>query len=147
MARQLGGLRIKQLCLTGLGDANLAAGNLEAAESAFIESLATSEQMGLVREMLGLLTKIAKVRVAAGDRREAAELLATVLAEPTSSQHVVFESASIAEIASATLADSQEQLDPEDYSMAHAAGTARFYGIAVKEMIESTAELARVSPT
>ena len=43
------------------------AGKLEAAETAFVEGIATSEQMGLVREMLAMITKVA--RIARGHRR------------------------------------------------------------------------------
>ena len=74
-AREVGTVRVLQMSLTGLGDANMAAGNSADAETAFIEGLATSEQMGLVREMLDLLRKVAnaprKRRAEAGSRRDA----------------------------------------------------------------------------
>jgi predicted ATPase/class 3 adenylate cyclase len=140
IASRLGGLRVLQLSLTGLGDANLAAQKFSAAESAFIESLATAEQMGLVREMLSLITKIAKAQSAVGQKRAAVENLATVLAEPISLQHALFESTTIADNALAALTELKEDLDPEEFAAAKAAGTARSYGDVAKELIESLSE-------
>ena len=134
-ARQLGGLRIIQLSSTGLGDAHLTAGALEEAEVAFIESLSTSEQMGMVQEMLSLMSKIAKVRAATGKNRQAVEMLATVLAESMSKQHAVFQSATIAEDATEALAELQAELDPDDYSAAME--SPRAYDVVAKELIDS----------
>ena len=125
------------MTLTGLGDANLAANSLEDAETAFIEALTTSEQMGLVREMLGIMTKVAKIRAAAGRRREAVEMLATVVAEPMSAQPALFETGSISENASAALDELQAEMDPDEFSAAHASGTSRPYDVVAKELIDS----------
>jgi hypothetical protein len=140
IASRLGGLRVLQLSSTGLGDANVAARKFSAAESAFTESLATAEQMGLVREMLSLITKIAKAQAATGQKREAVEMLATVLAEPISLQHALFESATIADYALATLTELKEDLDPDEYAAAQVAGTSRSYGDVSKDLIESLSE-------
>ena len=125
------------------------AGKLEAAETAFVEGIATSEQMGLVREMLAMITKVARIRAATGDEREAVEILATILAEPSSAEHPIgmFESTTIAEAASAAMADLQKELDPDEFSSAHAAGTSRPYDVVAKELIESRATPRHGSPS
>ena len=84
--RDLGYIRGTMVNLEGLGDANIAAGRFEAAEQAFIEGMATADKMGMVRDMLGMMAKIAKVRAARGLPAEAVEMLATVLAQPISAQ-------------------------------------------------------------
>ncbi len=147
--RRLGALRAIQYSLTGLGDANAGAGKLEAAETAFVEGIATSEQMGLVREMLAMITKVARIRAATGDEREAVEILATILAEPSSAEHPIgmFESTTIAEAASAAMEDLQKELDPDEFSSAHAAGTSRPYDVVAKELIESRATPRHGSPS
>ena len=136
-AREVGTVRVLQMSLTGLGDANMAAGNFADAETAFIESLATSEQMGLVREMLDLLRKVANARANVGQKQETVEMLATITAEPSSSQPSLWTIETIAELASAALAELQEDMDPDAYSAAHAAGTSRLYDVAAKELINS----------
>jgi predicted ATPase/class 3 adenylate cyclase len=140
IARRLGGLRVLQLSLTGLGDAYVAARKFSAAELAFTESLAVAEQMGLVREMLSLITKIARAQAAGGKKREAVEMLSTVLAEPISAQHALFESTSIADNVLATLSEIKDNFDPEEYAAAKVAGTARSYSEVAKDLIESLSE-------
>jgi hypothetical protein len=123
--------------MAGLAEANVAAGDLRAAETAFIGSLAAAERVGMVREMLGMVTRIARIRGAVGQKQEAVELLSTVLAEPTSVQRLFTDNAPISEIASAALSELQEELDPNEYSAAHARGTLRPYDVAAKELIHS----------
>jgi hypothetical protein len=115
----------------------MAAGDFAAAETAYIGSLATSEQMGMVREMLNLMSKVARIRAATGHKREAVELLATVLAEPASAYQAIFDAAPTSETASATLEELQTELDADEFSAAHSAGTSRPYDVAVKELIDS----------
>jgi tetratricopeptide (TPR) repeat protein len=138
--RALGAVRVMLMSTNGLGEANLAAGNLEAAESAFIDSLATAEQMGTVREMLNLIGKVAQIRAATEQQQEAVELLATVVADPTSAYPAIFQSVPIADVASEALTELQDELDTDEYTAAHDAGTARFYAVAVKELIASGSE-------
>lgn len=143
-ASQLGAVRVLQMSATGLGDANMAAGNFAAAETAYIESLTTSEQMGMVREMLSVLRRLAEIRAATGRKREAVELLATVLADPASAQQAVFDGALTSDSATAALDDLREELDPEEFAAAHAAGTSRSYDIAAKELIGTRSTAPRV---
>jgi ATP/maltotriose-dependent transcriptional regulator MalT len=84
--RDIGYMRGTMVALEGLGEANVAAGRFEEAERAFIEGVETADKMGMVRDMLGLMSKIAKVRAARGQTAAAVELLATVLADPRSAQ-------------------------------------------------------------
>jgi hypothetical protein len=67
--RDLGYMRGTMVALEGLGEANLAAGRLDAAEQAFIDGMATADKMGMIRDMLGMMAKVAKVRAAMGSPR------------------------------------------------------------------------------
>ena len=138
-ARQLGFQRGLQVSLAALGDANLAIGDLVAAEAALIESLDAAERTSMVPEMLGTLTKVARVFAATGRRRQAVELLATVLAEPASDRQLFTESAPINAAASAALEELEQEMDPGDYEQAVAAGSSRSYAIAIKELIDTIA--------
>ena len=69
--RDLGYIRGTMVELEGLGEANVAADRFKAAEQAFIEGMATAEKMGMVTDMLGMMTKIAKVRAVMGRPVEA----------------------------------------------------------------------------
>jgi predicted ATPase/class 3 adenylate cyclase len=136
-AREIGAVRVLQMSAAGLGDANLADGNYETAEGAYVQSLATSEQMGMVHSMLSLITKIAGVRAATGHEREAIELLASVLADPASDQQAVFDSGPIGEAATATLDELRRRVPPEEFAAAEAAGAAVPYDVAAKQLIAS----------
>ena len=90
--------------------------------------------------MLSLIGKVAQIQAAAGQRREAVELLSTVVSDPASAYPALFQSVPIAEESRAALAKLEEELDPDVYAAAHDAGTARFYAVAVKELIASGSE-------
>lgn len=135
--RKLDHLRSLQLSLTGLGTANLAVGNLEGAAAAFVEDLRIAERMGAIREMLQVMVNLASVRAASGRRSEAVELLAAVVAEPVSSQQTVWETVSIGDTASDTLKALRSDMDSDEYATANAAGTAKSYEVAVKELVDS----------
>ena len=113
-----------QLSLTGLGVANLEIGDFDAAEAALLADLAVAERMGLVREVLQVLIQLARVRSATGRTGEAVELLAAVIAEPMSSNQTVWESSSLKEIATETVAELESALDPAEFSSRSEAGTA-----------------------
>ncbi len=91
--------------------------------------------MGLVREMAGMMTKVAGVRAAIGDVEDAVEILACVLADPSSSQQLVTESVAISDAAEETLAELKKELDPDAYAAACARGRARRIEVAVKELL------------
>jgi hypothetical protein len=123
--------------MDGLGEANVAAGRLAAAEIAFIESMATAGQLGMVRDVLSMMTKVARIRMLQGRPIEAVELLATVLAEPTSANQPFTDNVPINEAASAALNELEEELDAEAYESAIAQGTKRSYDTVARELIDN----------
>jgi tetratricopeptide (TPR) repeat protein len=140
LSSELSYMRGMHANLAGLGDANLATGDLVAAELAFIKSLSAAEQMSMVRERLGMISRIARVRALTGRPAEAVELNATVIANPGSSQRFLGDAATIRENASSALADLQEQLDPDEYAAAYARGKESSFDVVAKKLISSLAE-------
>jgi predicted ATPase/class 3 adenylate cyclase len=133
--RDLGYIRGTMVELEGLGEANLAAGRFEAAEQAFVEGMATADKMGMVKDMLGMMTKIAKVRAVMGRPAEAVEMLATVLAQPISAQQPLTDNTPIRDSAARALDDLRDALGPEERSAALARGTSTPFEVAAKELI------------
>jgi len=134
-AQELGYPRGTMVAQEGLGDTNVEAGNLEEAETAFVAAFVTAEQMGMVREMLGMITKVAKIRATMGHEREAVEMLATVVAESVSSQQLFTENISIKETAVSALAEFEKDLGPDEYSAAYAKGASRPYDVIFKDLL------------
>ena len=138
-SREIGYRRGTMVALEGLGQANLAAGELEAAETAFIESLAAAEEMGMIADMLGMIAKVAKVRGLMTRRVSAVELLATVLAAPLRAQSTISDTITIEEMANASLDELREQLEPEELSTAQSRGSSMPYDVATKELLKTLA--------
>jgi tetratricopeptide (TPR) repeat protein len=138
-AQEIGYLRGVQVSSVGLGEANIDAGELVGAETAFITSLAAAEQASMVREMLGLVTKCAEVRAEMGLKLEAVEMLATVLAEPGSSQQLFTDNIPIDQFAQEALDEIEKDVDPGEYSAAYGRGAARGYGDLVKNVLDTVA--------
>ena len=136
MTRELGHTRGMQFGLHSLGEAHVAVGSLEAAEMAFTESLAAAEQMRMLREMLGMIAKIATVRALTGRQVDAVELNATVVADPGSAQTLLTAAETIGEGATAALATLEAEMDPDEYAAAHARGTSTAYDVAAKGLID-----------
>ena len=135
-AKEIGYMRGVQVSSLGLGEANIAAGNLDEAETAFLTSLAAAEQMSMVREMLGLVTKCATVRADMGSKEEAVEMLATVLAEPASNQQLFTDDVPIDQFAKGVLSEIEKDLGPEAFSVAYSRGTERPYGDLVNSVLD-----------
>jgi len=135
LARDLGYPRAMQIGSQGLGEAHAAAGELDDADEAFLDALALSEQMGLVREMAGMMTKVAAVRVEMGKKEEAVEILACVIADPISGQQLVTENAPISDTAEEALARLEEELDPKAHAAAYARGSAKSIDVGAKELL------------
>ncbi|MEE8375302.1 MAG: hypothetical protein V3S26_03155 [Acidimicrobiia bacterium] len=91
----------------------------------------------MVPEMLGALGKLGRVFVADGRHTKAVELLATVIAEPASDRRLLAQSDSIKGTASAELEKLQDAIDPEEYSVARAAGSSKDYRVVAKELINT----------
>jgi predicted ATPase/class 3 adenylate cyclase len=136
LCREVSFVRGTMVSMDGLGEANVAAGRLEAAETAFTEGMVTAGQMGMVRDVLSMMTKVAKVWILQGRLIEAVELLATVLAEPTSVQQPFTDDVPIREAASVTLSEVEEELDAELYAAAFSRGTGRSYDMAARELLD-----------
>ena len=136
-ADAIGYRRGKVVALEGLGDARAAAGLYADAEAAFAEGIKLAEQMGMVRDLLGMMTKTAAARAAAGRDAEAVELLATVCAEPVSSQQLFTAEIPIRDMAHSVLADIRGRLDAHEFVAAEKRGAARPYDAAAKELIDS----------
>ncbi|MDX1435231.1 MAG: adenylate/guanylate cyclase domain-containing protein [Anaerolineales bacterium] len=128
-------VRGTMVSMDGLGEANLAAGRLEAAEAAFTEGVAAAGEMGMVRDVLSMMTKVARVWILEGRPVDAAELLATVVVEPISVHQPFTDNVPIREAASAALAELEEKLGPEVFAEAYARGIERTYDTAAREML------------
>jgi predicted ATPase/class 3 adenylate cyclase len=137
LCRKISFVRGTMVSMDGLGEAYVSAGQLESAEAAFLEGMATAEKMGMVRDMLSMMTKVAKVWMLQGRYSEAVELLATVLAEPTSVQKPFTDNLPIHEAASAALSKLEEMVDEEAFVAAHSRGTRQSYDAAAREMLRS----------
>jgi predicted ATPase/class 3 adenylate cyclase len=136
--REIGYMRGTMVALEGLGDANLAAGELDAAERAFVESLVTADRMSMIRDMLGTMTKIARVRAHMGHPAEAVELLATVYSEPMSAQQPFTDNTPIRELATRALEEVRQDVDPAVYAAAWAAGLTRRFEASAKQLMSGS---------
>jgi predicted ATPase/class 3 adenylate cyclase len=139
--RAIGYMRGTMVALEGLGEANVGAGRFEAAEEAFVQGMVTADRMGMVRDMLGLMAKIAKVRAARGQAAAAVELLATVLAEPISAQQPFTANTPIKDTAAEALGGLRDALSPSAYSTALQRGTSTPFEVAAKHLM--TASIAQ----
>ncbi len=128
-------LRAEAVALQGLGNAQARSGDLDAADRAFLESLGKFDQMGLVPDVAALLVMIARVWVEKGRPQEAVEILASVLADPSSDQMSILEQIPINEAATGVLEPLEAALDPDRFAAAHARGTALSLDVVVKALL------------
>ena len=135
-AEELGYLRGIQVSADGLGMANVAVGNLEAAEEAFLKGLAAAEQSSMVREMLGIVAKCASVRAVMGLNEEAVEMLATVQGDEASSLQLFTDTIPIDQFAAETLEKIEVDLDPASYAAAYERGSNRSTERLVKNVLD-----------
>lgn len=136
-ATRIGFPRAMQVSLMGLGDASLAAGDLAAAEAAFVESLRVAERTGMVLEMLTTLVKVARVFAASERPGEAVKLLATVITDPASDRQMFTEGTSINAAASAALETLHDSMVPDEYERALADASSTAYRALAKDLIDS----------
>ncbi len=136
-ATRVGFPRAMQVSLTGLGDANHEAGDLVAAEAAFLESLRVGERTGMVLEMLATLLKLAAVFADRGHPGRAVEVLATVVAEPASNHQLFGETTLINEVASAKLHSLHGSMPPEEYERSLATGSSATFRSVTKNLVDS----------
>jgi predicted ATPase/class 3 adenylate cyclase len=138
--RDIGYMRGTMVALEGLGDANVTAGRFAAAEQAFIEGIVTADKMGMAKDMLGMMAKIAKVRAAMGQTAAAVELLATVLEEPISAQQPFTANTPIKDVAAEALHGLRDALSPDVYSAALNRGRSTLFEVAAKELMTASVE-------
>lgn len=135
LIRGLSYVRGTMVSLDGLGEANLAAGRLDAAGVAFIDGAGAAWRLGMVRDVLSMMTKLARVWSLQGRAADAVELLATVIAEPASAQQPFTENIPVEETARAALGPLEVEVDADAYATAFAAGSGRPYDVALKELL------------
>jgi MalT-like TPR region len=135
LCREVSFVRGTMVSMGGLGEANVAANRLEAAEAAFTEGMAAAGKMGMVRDVLSMMTRVARVWILQGRLVEATELLGTVVAEPVSLHQPFTDNVPIRETAGAALRELEETLDPVEFAAAYARGAARTYDGAAREML------------
>jgi predicted ATPase/class 3 adenylate cyclase len=135
-AKRLGYRRGLAVALHSLGQAKLAVGDNEGAERAFVEAVVVCDQIGMVVDMIGLIANVARVRGQMGRTIEAVELLATVRAEPLSTQRGIMDNVAVAELVPDWLDELRDEMEPSAFSDAEDRGEARPYDVAAKELIE-----------
>lgn len=117
-SREIGYLRGQVESYSGVGYASAAIERYDDAERALIESLRISERMGMLVDMVALLARIAQARAAQGETSEAVALLTHVIDHPLSERQPLSVNVPIREMAEASLASVQEQLDPGAFEAA-----------------------------
>jgi len=140
-AEEVGYLRGLTVAQEGLGEANVAAGFYEEAEIAFVHSTQVAEQMGMMPDMLNLMTKIAKVRAALGHDTDAVELLSTVCAHPISEQQPFTENIPIREAASAVLDELRAKLNADIYEAAVTKGKSASFDAVLNQLLGRTSDV------
>jgi len=136
LSRRIGNRQALMVGLQGLGEANAAAGRLDAADVAYLENLSMSEEMGLLGEMAGMMIKIAHLRAEMGQKALAVEILACVRADPESSQVLAaMENVPLGAIASERLVELEEDLGSEVFAAAHTRGSAKSIEVGAKELL------------
>ncbi len=135
LSRGLGFQRTLQFGLQGLGDVKAAAGDLKDAQEAYLECLATSEEMGAVVEIAGMMTRIANVRVEMGLAEDAVEILACVLADPVSRQKMINETETIGELVTKSLEPLETAIGSQTYAAAAARGASTDLEVGAKGLL------------
>jgi hypothetical protein len=140
-ATDIGYARAVHISSEGLGDANFNAGDLDAAEAAYLEALRAVEQMSMVREMSSTIVKIAKTRAAKGDGSSAVELLFVVLKENTSDERGLFEDTPVVELARDAMFNLEREMGADEHKRAQEAAAARSYGDVIRDLTTARATL------
>ncbi len=139
LSREIGYVRGLQWALNGLGDAAAALGDFEVSLGHYLESLELSYDLGQSREMLGVLTNIARLRASMGHIEEAVDLLATILADPAGTQQLPLQPAPIRTIAEELQAAYEAELEQSAFAAAVERGQSRTTEVAVKDLLSPAA--------
>ena len=127
--------RAVAISLDGLGASYAAAGDLDAARDTLLQALDQYVQMGLVVEVASVVVKVAGVQAAMGDDESAVALLASALSDPISSRQSPMDQTVIADLATPSLAEAEERLEPAVYAAAHDLGSATPLAVKAKELL------------
>lgn len=142
-AKEVGYPRGSVIAQEVIGDANVAINQFDAAEDAYVDSLRTAEQMGMVRDMLGLMRKIAGVWSSTGREGDAVAVLATVCADSISTQQMFSESVSIRDAATGALESIRTHMDATEYTAAFDRGSATSFDETVNSLLGRTSAASR----
>ena len=118
-----------------VGDANAAVERFPEAEDAYVDSIRTAETMGMLRDMLGMMAKLAGVWSSTGRKIDAVELLAAVCADPVSTQQMFSGSASIRDNALGALDSIRSELSESEYDEAFERGSSTPFDSAVNVLL------------
>ena len=135
LSRSVGFDQTLQIGLGSLGEASLAIGEFDTANDAFMEALAMAEDMGFVVPMAFVMIKLAETRAAMGSQELGVEVLASVLANPASSQRIPTQDVVIGEHALEVLANLEAEMSPDSYQAAYRRGEAKSLEVSAKELL------------
>lgn len=135
LAKDIGYRRGIQAGLQYLGEALANAGDAEESEPIFLESLAMSEDMGQSLEMAGTLSRLASAYSQMGQEEKAVEILASVLADPSTETSLLAEESTVAATAQSLFDQLQESLDDASFEAATARGSALSVQVAAKQLL------------
>lgn len=135
LSREIGYVRGLQWALNGLGDSAAAMEEFDSSMRNYRDSLELSADLGQSREMLGVLTNIAKVRAAMGDSAGAIELLSTILADPAGSQQLALQPAPIHAMAAELRDAIANEMEPAARAAATQRGQEQTTEFAVKTLL------------
>ncbi|MFV2000960.1 MAG: hypothetical protein ACC654_11415, partial [Acidimicrobiia bacterium] len=128
----------------GLGDANAAAGRPGESEDALVKAVSVAEQMGMIREVLNLMTKVARGRASTGLHAEAVEVLAAVCRHPMSEQQALTSDSPIRVAAASILEEIRADIGTDAYESAYARGEAESFDSVLNELLGRGSESPRV---
>ncbi|HVR79485.1 MAG TPA: adenylate/guanylate cyclase domain-containing protein [Acidimicrobiia bacterium] len=135
LAKQIGYRRAIQAGLQYLGEALVNAGDAGASETVFLESLAMSEDMGQSLEMAGTLSRLASAYSQTGQEQKAVEILASVLADPSTATSLLAEESTVAATAQSLLDQLRDSLDGDTFEDARARGSALPIQVTAKQLL------------
>jgi tetratricopeptide (TPR) repeat protein len=118
VGREISYGRISEYMLNSLGRVTIRQGDYGEAMGYLTESIAVSMDLGQMREVLGSIVDVARVRIGEQRETEAVTLLAVVLNDPRSAQRTVFGTASIEDLAQELRVELEASLPPADYDAA-----------------------------
>jgi tetratricopeptide (TPR) repeat protein len=138
LAKDIGYRRGIQAGLQYLGEALVNAGDARASEAAFLESLAMSEDMGQSLEMAGTITRLASAYSKTGQEEKAVEVLASVLADPSTETSLLAEESTVAATARHLLDELRNSINGDTFEAACARGAALPVQVTAKQLLTDT---------